>query len=100
MGMAKISVIVPVYNKENYLSRTLDALLGQTFRDLEIILVDDGSRDASGGICDDYAAKANLLSPGCCPASRRPGKDPEISDLHTALAYDLHQRPPGRHRRP
>ena len=57
MGMAKISVIVPVYNKENYLSRTLDALLGQTFRDLEIILVDDGSRDASGGICDDYAAR-------------------------------------------
>lgn len=57
MGMAKISVIVPVYNKENYLSRTLDALLGQTFRDLEIILVDDGSRDASGAICDDYAAR-------------------------------------------
>jgi glycosyltransferase involved in cell wall biosynthesis len=53
----KISVIVPVYNKEAYLSRTLDALLVQTFRDLEIILVDDGSRDASGRICDDYAAR-------------------------------------------
>lgn len=57
MSKPKISVIVPVYNKEAYLARTLDALLGQTLRDLEIVLIDDGSNDASGGICDVYAAR-------------------------------------------
>ena len=57
MSKPKISVIVPVYNKEAYLPQTLDALAAQTFRDLEIILVDDGSVDASGGLCDDYAAR-------------------------------------------
>lgn len=57
MNKPKISVIVPVYNKEAYLPQTLDALLGQSFRELEILLVNDGSSDASGAICDDYAAR-------------------------------------------
>lgn len=57
MSIPKISVIVPVYNKEAYLAQTLDALLGQTLRELEIILIDDGSTDAGGRICDDYAAR-------------------------------------------
>lgn len=52
----KLSVIVPVYNAEAYLSKCIDSLLAQTIRDLEIILVDDGSPDASGAICDRYAA--------------------------------------------
>ncbi len=53
----KISVIVPVYNMEKYLSRCMEALLAQTYRNLEIILVDDGSKDSSPAMCDEYAAK-------------------------------------------
>ena len=47
-----ISVIIPVYNVEQYLKRSLDSILGQTKHNLEIILVDDGSTDNSGPICD------------------------------------------------
>ena len=52
-----ISVIVPVYNVEAYLARCVDSILAQTHANLEVILVDDGAKDASGAICDDYAAK-------------------------------------------
>lgn len=52
-----ISVIVPVYNSENYLHRCVDSILKQTYSNLEIILIDDGSKDLSGTICDAYAAK-------------------------------------------
>lgn len=52
-----ISVIVPVYNVEKYLSRCIDSILNQTYKDFEIILFDDGSTDNSGKICDEYAAK-------------------------------------------
>ena len=51
---AKISVIVPVYNVEKYLERCLNSLVNQTMREIEIILVDDGSKDSSGKICDIY----------------------------------------------
>ena len=51
-----ISVIVPVYNVEAYIRQCIDSLISQTFRDLEILLVDDGSTDGCGGICDKYAA--------------------------------------------
>ena len=50
-----ISVIVPIYNSEMYLPECLDSLIHQTFRDLEIILVDDGSQDGSLNICRKYA---------------------------------------------
>lgn len=53
----KISVIVPVYNVENYLARCVDSILAQSYEHLEVILVDDGAKDSSGAICDDYAAK-------------------------------------------
>ncbi len=53
--MAKISVIVPIFNVEAYLARCVDSVLGQSFRDFDLILVDDGSPDGSGAICDEYA---------------------------------------------
>lgn len=53
--MARVSVIVPVYNAEKYIERCVESLVNQTFADLEIILVDDGSKDASGFVCDRLA---------------------------------------------
>ena len=53
----QISVVVPVYNVEQYLKRCVDSILAQTMKDLEIILVDDGSTDGSGALCDAYAAQ-------------------------------------------
>ena len=50
-----ISVIVPVYNLENYIVRTLDSILSQTYKNIEVIVVDDGSTDSSAKIIDDYA---------------------------------------------
>ena len=55
--MPLISVIVPVYNTEKYLPRCIDSILAQTFTDFELLLIDDGSTDKSGTICDEYAKK-------------------------------------------
>ena len=55
--MPAVSVIVPVYNVEKYLRRCIDSILAQTFTDFELILVDDGSPDNCGAICDEYAAR-------------------------------------------
>lgn len=52
-----VSIIVPVYNTEEYLRRCVDSLISQTWKNLEIILIDDGSEDRSGEICDEYADK-------------------------------------------
>lgn len=57
MNNPKISVIVPVYNVEKYLRRCIDSILAQTFTDFELLLIDDGSKDNSGDICDGYAMK-------------------------------------------
>ena len=50
-----ISIVIPVYNVQDYIKKCLDSILSQTFSDLEIILVDDGSTDLSGRICDYYS---------------------------------------------
>lgn len=55
--MSLISVIVPVYKVEKYLNRCIDSILAQTFEDFEVILIDDGSPDHCGKICDEYALK-------------------------------------------
>lgn len=59
--MAEVSVIVPVYQVEQYLKQCLDSIVNQTFKEIEIILVDDGSKDNSGKICDEYALKDNRV---------------------------------------
>lgn len=56
-----VSIIVPVYNVEKYLKQCIDSIINQTYINTEIILIDDGSTDNSGKICDDYAKKDNRI---------------------------------------
>ena len=53
----KVSVIVPVYNVQNYLHYAMESLLAQTYTDYEVILVNDGSTDDSGRLCEEYASR-------------------------------------------
>ncbi|HED6665573.1 TPA: glycosyltransferase family 2 protein, partial [Campylobacter jejuni] len=55
--MPLVSVIIPIYNVEKYLRECLDSVVNQTLREIEIILINDGSTDNCGKICDEYAAK-------------------------------------------
>lgn len=57
MNPPLISVIIPVYNAERFLSAALDSVLAQSYKNWELILIDDGSIDQSGAICDQYAAQ-------------------------------------------
>ena len=57
-----ISIIVPIYNVELYLEKCIESIINQTYKNLEIILVDDGSTDSCGKICDEYAKKDNSNS--------------------------------------
>lgn len=59
MKQSLVSIIIPVYNSENYLRYCLDSIASQTYEDLEILLIDDGSSDTSGSICDEYASRDN-----------------------------------------
>ena len=56
--MEKVSVILPIYNVEKYLKNCIESLTNQTYENLEIILVDDGSKDNSPQICEEYATKS------------------------------------------
>lgn len=58
----KLSIILPVYNVEKYLRPCIDSILSQTFKDYEIILVDDGSKDSSGKMCDEYSVKYDFIT--------------------------------------
>ena len=59
--MPDVSIIVPIYNVERYLSRCIDSILSQSFIDFELILLDDGSPDRCGFICDEYAVKDDRI---------------------------------------
>lgn len=61
MKTPKISVIIPVYNVETYLSKCIESVLHQTYSDFELLLIDDGSTDNSGSICDMYKEKDNRI---------------------------------------
>lgn len=61
MQSMRLSVIIPVYNVEQYLQRCIESVCGQTLQDLEIILVDDGSTDSSGDICDRYSERDDRI---------------------------------------
>lgn len=57
----KISVVVPVYNVEEYLDQCVESLVGQTYKNLEVILVDDGSPDNCPAMCDEWAERDNRI---------------------------------------
>ena len=57
----KVSVIVPVYNAQSYLEECIESIIGQTYEKIELILIDDGSKDHSPAICDQYAEKDDRI---------------------------------------
>ena len=81
----KVSVIVPVYNADKYLHQCVDSILAQTFTNIEVLLIDDGSLDDSGKICDDYAQKDSRVrvlhkENGGVAAARQTGLDASTGD--------------------
>lgn len=93
MENIKVSVIVPVYNVEKYLKECVDSLINQTYKNLEIILVDDGSTDNSGSICDDYATKDSRVKVihkenGGASSSRKMGIESSTGDYIVTLDSD------------
>ena len=61
LNKIELSIIVPVYNVEEYITECIDSILAQTYKDWELILVDDGSTDNSGKICEEYALKDSRI---------------------------------------
>lgn len=62
MGRPEISIIIPVYNVEAFIRKTIESVIAQSFTSWELILVDDGSPDSSGKICDEYASKYDRIT--------------------------------------
>lgn len=92
-NQALISVIIPVYNVEEYLRECIDSVLAQTYKNFEIILVDDGSTDSSGKICDEYAEKDSRISVihqknGGLSVARNTGSDASSGDYVYFLDSD------------
>lgn len=88
-----LSIIVPVYNVEPYLQACLESILNQTFKDYELILVDDGSPDNCGSICDEYARKDNRITVihkknGGLSSARNAGLDIAKGDYITFVDSD------------
>lgn len=107
MKRPAISIIIPVYKAEKYLRRCLDSYLSQTFQDWQVVLVDDGSPDRSGIICDEYAKNDSRFlvihqSNGGVSVARQTGIDNAIGDytIHTdpddwvepSMLQDLYQK--------
>lgn len=96
--MEKVSIIIPVYNVEHYLHQCVDSLTAQSYKNLEIILVDDGSTDQSGGICDGYAASdarvrvIHQVNAGAANA-KNAGLDHATGDYITFLDSDDYVEP-------
>lgn len=80
IGLVKISIITPVYNVQDYLEKCVESILSQTFKDYELIIVDDGSPDKSSDIADEYALKDSRIKVihkenGGAPSARNAGID-------------------------
>lgn len=100
---AKISVIVPVYNVEKYLKKCIESIINQTYKNLEIILVDDGSPDKCGDICDQYASNDNRIKVihkknGGLSDARNAGLDISTGEFITfvdsddTISFDLYEK--------
>lgn len=92
MNQGLVSIIVPVYKVEKYIHQCIDSLLAQTYRNIEVILVDDGSHDHCGKICDEYAAKDSRVKVihqqnGGVSVARQTGID------HATGEYSIHADP-------
>ena len=93
-----VSVIVPVYNVEMYLCRCIDSILAQTYRNFELILVDDGSPDNSGATCDAYAGRDSRINVihkenGGVSSARNAGLDSAVGDYILFVDSDDHIAP-------
>lgn len=91
--MAKVSVIVPVYNVEKYLDRCVESIIKQTYENLEIILVNDGSTDSSGNMCDNYALNDKRIKVihkknGGLSSARNAGIDSASGDYYCFVDSD------------
>lgn len=91
--MSVISVIIPVYNKEKYIAKCIDSVLSQTFSDFELVLIDDGSKDNSGKILDEYASKDSRvkvfhIENGGVMAARNLGVNKSVGEYITFIDGD------------